>query len=247
MSNNQISELPIGEFDNLTSLTGVLLGNNQLSYLRAGVFDKLTQLEELELPRNNLLTLPSGVFSKLTALRALDISHNGLFDLSGLGISPTLRGQSEWNAFLQDVTRTLTVSSLPTTPTQLAQVISSNGWSIFKDSNGTELGVASKFVHVGNGVWKESTQPVFQSADRKFDAYSYKLSFSVSGTVTPAPKVITSAAVAATTTWTGSALKPAVSVKAGSTTLKLNTHYTVSYSANTAIGTAKVTVRGKGG
>lgn len=46
--------------------------------------------------------------------------------------------------------------------------------------------------------------------------------------------------------WTGKALKPAVTVKDGNVTLKKDMDYTVSYSANKGIGTAKVTVTGKG-
>ena len=46
--------------------------------------------------------------------------------------------------------------------------------------------------------------------------------------------------------WTGKALKPAVTVKDGNVTLKKDRDYTVSYSANKGIGTAKVTVTGKG-
>ena len=47
-------------------------------------------------------------------------------------------------------------------------------------------------------------------------------------------------------TYTGSALKPAVTVKYGSTTLTLNTDYTVTYTNNINAGTATVTVTGKG-
>ena len=47
-------------------------------------------------------------------------------------------------------------------------------------------------------------------------------------------------------TWTGKALKPAVTVKRGSKVLKKGTDYTVKYSNNTKIGTATVTVTGKG-
>ena len=46
--------------------------------------------------------------------------------------------------------------------------------------------------------------------------------------------------------YTGKALKPAVTVKYGSKTLKKGTDYTVSYKNNKAIGTATVTVTGKG-
>lgn len=46
--------------------------------------------------------------------------------------------------------------------------------------------------------------------------------------------------------YTGKTIKPSVTVKAAGKTLKEGTDYTVSYSNNTKIGTAKVTVKGKG-
>jgi len=47
-------------------------------------------------------------------------------------------------------------------------------------------------------------------------------------------------------TYTGSAITPTVTVKDGSTTLTLSTHYTVSYNNNTNAGTANVTITGAG-
>jgi hypothetical protein len=47
-------------------------------------------------------------------------------------------------------------------------------------------------------------------------------------------------------TYTGSEIKPVITVKDGSTTLSLNTHYTVSYSNNINAGTATVNVIGTG-
>ncbi|MCM1087721.1 MAG: InlB B-repeat-containing protein [Muribaculaceae bacterium] len=50
-------------------------------------------------------------------------------------------------------------------------------------------------------------------------------------------------------TYTGSAIKPAVTVtdqEAGRETLVLNKDYTISYSKNKAVGTAQITVKGKG-
>ena len=47
-------------------------------------------------------------------------------------------------------------------------------------------------------------------------------------------------------TYTGSAIKPTVTVKDGSKTLTSGTHYTVSYSNNVNVGTATVTITGKG-
>ncbi len=48
-------------------------------------------------------------------------------------------------------------------------------------------------------------------------------------------------------TYAGKALKPAPTVKVGGRTLKSGTDYTVSYKNNTAVGTATVTITGKGG
>ncbi len=49
-----------------------------------------------------------------------------------------------------------------------------------------------------------------------------------------------------TYTYDGKAKKPTVTVKLGGTTLKKDTDYSVAYSNNTNVGTAKVTVTGKG-
>ncbi len=46
--------------------------------------------------------------------------------------------------------------------------------------------------------------------------------------------------------YTGKAIKPGVTVKNGSKTLKNGTDYTVKYSSNTNVGTGKVTITGKG-
>ena len=47
-------------------------------------------------------------------------------------------------------------------------------------------------------------------------------------------------------TYTGSVINPSVTVKDGTKTLKADTDYTLSYSNNTAVGTATVTITGKG-
>ncbi|MBR1663730.1 MAG: leucine-rich repeat domain-containing protein [Ruminococcus sp.] len=47
-------------------------------------------------------------------------------------------------------------------------------------------------------------------------------------------------------TYTGKAIKPGVTVKNGKTTLKKGTDYTVSYKNNKSVGTASVTIKGKG-
>ena len=71
---------------------------------------------------------------------------------------------------------------------------------------------------------------------------------SLSTTFTVARANISSATIAAIAeqTYTGAAIKPALSVKMGSTTLKSGTDYTVAYKNNTNAGTATITITGKG-
>ncbi len=56
----------------------------------------------------------------------------------------------------------------------------------------------------------------------------------------------TATLVATSCTYTGTAQTPGVTVKDGATTLKNGTDYTVSYANNTKVGTATVTITGKG-
>ena len=64
-------------------------------------------------------------------------------------------------------------------------------------------------------------------------------------TVTPKTSIVKATVTAKNGTYTGKALKPAVTVKLDGKTLKSGTDYTVAYSNNTKAGTAKITVTGK--
>ena len=63
---------------------------------------------------------------------------------------------------------------------------------------------------------------------------------------TPKTSIAKATVTAKTVTYTGKALKPAVTVKLSGKTLKSGTDYTVAYSKNVNAGKAKVTVTGKG-
>ena len=64
--------------------------------------------------------------------------------------------------------------------------------------------------------------------------------------ITPASLAKATVSSIAAQTYSGSALKPAVTVSSGSTTLKNGTDYTAAYSNNINAGTATVTITGKG-
>ena len=73
---------------------------------------------------------------------------------------------------------------------------------------------------------------------------SRTLSFTIGSTTADISEATVS--TIADQTYTGSALKPAPTVKIGSTTLKSGTDYTLSYKNNTNVGTATITITGKG-
>jgi len=66
-------------------------------------------------------------------------------------------------------------------------------------------------------------------------------------TSTPKVKLSKSTITVKQQVYTGKAIEPAVTVKVGKKTLKKGTDYTVNYKNNVKIGTATVTVKGKGG
>ena len=76
---------------------------------------------------------------------------------------------------------------------------------------------------------------------------SYRVRF-VQGTLTIVPASLATATLSAipAQTYTGSQIRPAVTVRQGSTTLRAGTDYDVKYANNVNAGTATVTVTGKG-
>ena len=68
MDTNNLTTLPAGVFDQLTSLQDLTLWNNNLTSLPSGVFDRLTKLRQLDLGQNSLSSLPAGIFDQLTSI-----------------------------------------------------------------------------------------------------------------------------------------------------------------------------------
>lgn len=109
----------------------------------------------------------------------------------------------------------------------------------------------------GTWDWKDATQPVgdVSATPKKFkatftptDTDTYATVSDIDVDVTVTPKALTDVAVADISDQeaTGSAIKPAVTVTGdGGKTLVKDQDYTVSYGANTAIGTATATVKAK--
>ncbi|MFT3950715.1 MAG: leucine-rich repeat domain-containing protein [Oscillospiraceae bacterium] len=92
-------------------------------------------------------------------------------------------------------------------------------------SNNTNVGTATVTV-TGTGIYTGTATAHFKITAK-----------SISGFTATQPKDVT---------YTGAAIKPSITLKDSSKTLKSDTDYTVTYSANKAVGKATVTIKGKG-
>ncbi|MCG9129491.1 cadherin domain-containing protein [Candidatus Poribacteria bacterium] len=79
---NQLTSIPSGLFDDLTALEILYLSGHSFSSLPTGLFDKNTTLTTLHLFNNGITTIPDGIFDKLTSLTRLFFHGNNLPSLS---------------------------------------------------------------------------------------------------------------------------------------------------------------------
>jgi uncharacterized repeat protein (TIGR02543 family) len=112
-----------------------------------------------------------------------------------------------------------TGDSIGTLPTTTRNGYIFDGWWTAK-SGGTKISASTK---ISNNItfyahWKEKEHSISETTVAKI----------------------------ANQTYTGKVKKPTLTVKHGSTTLTLNTHYTVKHSTRTAVGKANITITGKG-
>ena len=96
LDQNELSTLPKGVFDDLTSLGSLALNGNRLTALSPKVLDRQTKLTTLNLSGNNLSTLPVGLFAHNSSLRTVRLDDNDLEELpagqfDGLTSLETLR------------------------------------------------------------------------------------------------------------------------------------------------------------
>ena len=94
---NQLTTLPEGIFDGLSSLTTLRFGLNQLTTLPEGLFDGLTALTDLRMVGNQFTMLPEGLFDGLTALTTLRLGGNAVDPLP-LTISLEKVGEGQFKA-----------------------------------------------------------------------------------------------------------------------------------------------------
>ena len=136
--------------------------------------------------------------------------------------------------------QTLSTSSFTTSNNTVAQITAvsaptaiTNGYSYTLTVKG--VGVGSYNISMNAGVIKDSAGNTNDKVTSGNGSVTAKNISSTTITLSPTTYV-----------YDGKAKTPTVTVKDGSTTLTKDTHYTVSYSNNTNVGTATVTITGKG-
>ena len=149
----------------------------------------------------------------------------------------------------KEITRTaiLDVNGKPFDADATYAVVTSNAIANGMDSNyvikdlaeAEQLQKTTTSTKVTQAVWSYITSA--DALNGKLDAYS-----AAQGRISAVVPLSAATVSAKTQTYTGKALEPAVTVKLDGKTLAEGTDYTAAYSANTNVGTATVTVTGKG-
>ena len=77
----QLTELPDGIFDGLSSVSQITLRRTQIAQLQADTFDGLTTLRYVQLEENLLTALPDDIFNPVPDLTALEMGKNQIAEL----------------------------------------------------------------------------------------------------------------------------------------------------------------------
>lgn len=157
-----------------------------------------------------------------------------------------ITGFGEYSGKLQ---KTFTITQMPVS--KLAMTLSTKEYTydgsekkpaVKVTNNGTELKKGTDYTLTYSSNIKPGTAVV-----KVVGKGNYSGTAALSYTIKPKSLAACTATLSQTSyTYSGTAKKPSVTVKSGSQTLKSGTDYTVTYSSNTAAGTGKVTIKGKG-
>ncbi|XP_063432567.1 G-protein coupled receptor GRL101-like isoform X1 [Mytilus trossulus] len=91
LKDNQIRRLGNGSFSGLTSIRALYLSGNGIEEIYPSAFVGLSQLQTLDLSHQRLVTLQSGTFLGLRSLFSLDLSYNTIQIIQGGGLNGLLK------------------------------------------------------------------------------------------------------------------------------------------------------------
>lgn len=80
LSNNRISRIEKGAFDDMESITGVYLAENQMTSVSKGVFPQRKNFTWISLSKNNLTSVPKGL-QEIPELDQLDLDKNQIAEI----------------------------------------------------------------------------------------------------------------------------------------------------------------------
>lgn len=112
LSGNDITEIPEGLFDKMTSVTHINIYGNKLETLPKGIFDKNENLSTLWMSGNKLKDLDKDLLAKNERIKEIDLSNNGLENLPG--------------GFLKDASRLESIYAYDNKLTSLDGVLAGN-------------------------------------------------------------------------------------------------------------------------
>ncbi|MBR1584991.1 MAG: leucine-rich repeat protein [Clostridia bacterium] len=219
-----VVEIGEGAFIDCAALTDIEIPAG-VTAISDSVFENCAALESVTLP-DSVTIIGKKAFKNCTSLSSMSASEE---IIAGLALDVSVFTLEE--GATQQLTATLTVGD-DTYINEFVTFASSDEAVATVDDTGLVTGVApGQALIIVTGI--NDTEAI------------------ASVTVTEAaPKLIdiSDATVASikSQTYTGKAIKPAVTVKYDGKTLVKSTDYTVSYASNTNVGTATVTIKGKG-
>ncbi|XP_078683648.1 uncharacterized protein LOC144917446 isoform X1 [Branchiostoma floridae x Branchiostoma belcheri] len=76
--NLNLTAVEVGTFDNLPTITELLIFNNSIPMFRPGMLRGLDQLTRFDGNHNHLVTVPAGVFTNHSTLQFIDLSWNNI-------------------------------------------------------------------------------------------------------------------------------------------------------------------------
>ena len=94
LTNNSITDLPIGCFTRLSRLRNLYLDNNQISEFHKGVIDGLQQLKVLQINSNKLTLIDHKIFTNVSDLVSLERVQFDYNQLTSFDVWPFMRANS---------------------------------------------------------------------------------------------------------------------------------------------------------
>lgn len=221
----------INTLSNLTNLTDLSLSTNKISDIN--VLKNLTNLSFLTLDENNITDID--VLSNFTNLSFLMLGDNKINNITALGKLTNLESLYLENNEIADINVLGNLKNL-----EYLNLSNNNieDVSVFDDGDNCTLpklytlDLSNNLIDVNKALYRANWMS-------KIDNFQFENQRLINYTECQISKI-------ANQSYTGKEVKPKIIIKQNQEILKENIHYTLSYKNNINLGTATVTINGKG-